>query len=650
MKRQLFAFRSLATLARDIRGNTLAIVAAALIPLTAMIGSGVDMSRAYMAKTRLQSACDAAALAGRRVMQNDTLDANVTAEAVRFFNFNFNQGLYGTAAFTPAVTRPSAGTVRVTASTTIPTTIMQMFGFATLPLDVTCDGSLNFVSTDIMLVLDTTGSMADDINGNSTNAASQQKIFALREAVMALYDELAPVQTQLEANGMRMRYGVVPYSSTVNVGTLIRDASPSYLADSVDYETRIGNFTTTSTGTTATTTTSVEIYPTSISRSNCKKYGQNNNFSGFAPSAESGGGPAPADTWTRSYQNDESNGVDYGWPGAPDTSGSTRSCRRHVTTVTTSYQQGYQFTNATYRRATFDTSQFKLGNDVEIASGDGGRMAASGSYTVQQLAASGDDVPTTTTRWNGCIMERDTVSTITSSSGLTIPSGAYDLDINLIPSSDATRWRPQWPEVTHYRSSISSLTSSQQAVGAPLTNYTSQQVMACPTEARRLTTTNRGQLQSYMNTLDPDGYTYHDIGMIWGARMISSAGIFADSPSTFNGMPVTRHIIFMTDGMLNTNSRVYGAYGVEGMEQRVAGPGGGSTLTDRHRQRFRMICNAAKANGASIWVVAFATTLDASLIECASNPNQAFLAANRDQLIQQFRLIASNIGALRLTQ
>ena len=59
--------------ARDVRGNTLAIVGAALVPLCAMIGSGLDMSRAYMAKTRLQSACDAAALAGRRIMNNDTM-------------------------------------------------------------------------------------------------------------------------------------------------------------------------------------------------------------------------------------------------------------------------------------------------------------------------------------------------------------------------------------------------------------------------------------------------------------------------------------------------------------------------------------------------------------------------------------------------
>ncbi len=91
----------LGRLRRDIRGNTLAIVGAALVPIAAMIGSGVDMSRAYMARTRLQSACDSAALAGRRVMQNDTVNQAVVDEARRFFNFNFNQGLYNTAAFTP---------------------------------------------------------------------------------------------------------------------------------------------------------------------------------------------------------------------------------------------------------------------------------------------------------------------------------------------------------------------------------------------------------------------------------------------------------------------------------------------------------------------------------------------------------------------
>src|SRR6185295_6011129 len=234
----------LRSLLRDARGNTLAIVGAALVPLAGMIGSGVDMSRAYMAKTRLQSACDAAALAGRRIMQNDTLNSTVTNEATRFFNFNFPQRLYNTATFTPNVTKPATGTVRVTASTTIPTSIMRIFGFTSLPLNVTCDASLNFVNTDIMLVLDTTGSMDNDVNDNFTWTDSARKITALRDAVMAMYDSLSGVQTQLQAAGMRLRYGVVPYSSTVNVGSLIRSVNAAYLVDSYTYQSRVANYNT----------------------------------------------------------------------------------------------------------------------------------------------------------------------------------------------------------------------------------------------------------------------------------------------------------------------------------------------------------------------------------------------------------------------
>jgi len=653
-------------LRRDSRGNTLAIVGAALVPLAGMIGSGVDMSRAYMAKTRLQSACDAAALAGRRVMQNDTMTTAVENEATRFFNFNFRQGLYSTNTFTPAVTRPSSGTVRVTASTQIPTSIMRIFGFTSLPLNVTCDASLNFVNTDIMLVLDTTGSMLEDVNGNATSSTSSQKITALRDAVMALYDELAPIQAQLEANQMRLRYGVVPYSSTVNVGGLIRSVNPSYLADSVTFQSRVSNYTTQQTSSSANGPyweyyTSASPYytsnmaaSTSISQSNCLKFMQNQAFTGFTatPTNPTSGGPAPTPTVVASFPHDgtasDGGTGEWGWTGAPDTNSTGgKSCRRRRTDTTTTYR--YTYTNDTYLPATYDTSQFKLGNPVTLASNDGGSTPTSGSYSAQALASAATGESTTTSTWNGCIMERDTVATIAPNSGYSIPASAHDLNINMIPSSDATRWRPHWPDVTHHRSSWYSLTSSNSSSGTLSTDLASLQWVACPTAARRLAAWNRGNMESYVESLVPDGYTYHDIGMLWGARMISSGGIFADSPDTHNSMPVSRHIIFMTDGVLNTQPGVYGAYGVEGMEHRVGGTST-SDLTERHRQRFRMICNSAKSMNISIWVVAFASTLESSLVECASNSNQASTSANRDQLIERFRQIGSQIGALRLTQ
>jgi Flp pilus assembly protein TadG len=634
----------------DVRGNTLVIVAAALIPLAGIIGSGVDMSRAYMAKTRLQSACDAAALAGRRIMQNDALNQTVTDEAVRFFNYNFPQRLFDTTTFTPSVTKPSSGTIRVTASTTIPTTVMRVFGFTTLPLSVTCDASLNFVNTDVMLVLDTTGSMDDDVNGRRTNTDANRKITALRDAVMALYDTLKPTQDQLERNGMRLRYGMVPYSSTVNVGALIRSVNPDYLSDTAQYQSRDVQFTTPAITPSPITGTPVqEVYPSSISQTDCDKYGKNQSFTGFTPSATSGGGPAPTASWARSYANDETTGTDWSWSGAADTGGTNRSCRRWATTTNTTYSTRYTYTSETVGTTTYDTSQFKLGGPVMIgldrnSSHDqsdsfNGSMPANRTYNLIQIAAGGQGIATRETRWNGCIEEPDTVNTIAAGGSYAIPSGAYDLDINLIPTNDQTRWRPMWPEIIWARNGNS---NNGKEVGSA----------ACPAEAKRLQAWTRTNLQTYLNGLNPDGSTYHDIGMIWGARLLSSGGIFADSPTTYNSMPVSRHIIFMTDGQMDTDNDIYHAYGIEKYDQRITGVSNANEneRNGRHTQRFKMICNAAKAMGYSIWVIAFGTTLTSDMIECASNANQASTVADRDALIARFQQIGSQIGALRLTQ
>lgn len=655
----------LARLFGDRRGNTLVIVGAAMIPLAAMIGSGVDMSRAYMAKTRLQSACDAAALAGRRVMQNDTMSTAVQTEANRFFHFNFpkttsagvTSGPYQTAEIVnPTVTRPGPGIVRVTASTTIPTSVMRMFGFTTLPLSVTCDAALNFVNTDIMLVLDTTGSMDQDLNGT-------KKIVALRDAVMALYDTLAPIQTQLQANGLRLRYGVVPYSSTVNVGGLISGAvpvpaggglpgNPAYLADHATYSSRVANFDeahATYTGTPQPPEPPVtQIYGSSISQSDCDKYGRNVSFSGFTPSATSGGGPAPTPTWTRAFSNNESSGVDWGWSGASDTNGSSRSCRRRYVETDTTFTTvvHYESSGWIYKAESIDVSQFKLGNAVTMSNSDAGQSPVQGDFDPIELPGAVTGESTTSVTWNGCIQERDTASpsliTTTLPVDLAIAPTAYDLDINLIPTTDATRWRPMFPAAVYRRAAG----TGEQSSG------TSMASAACPYPARRLQAWTRADMLTYVNALIPTGSTYHDIGMIWGARLLSSGGIFADSPDTFNSMPVTRHIIFMTDGQMDTANDTYAFHGVERNDQKVAGQSTPSEaeLNGRHMQRFRMICNAAKSMGFSVWVIAFGTTLTTDMVQCASNANQASTISDRDALIARFQEIGSNIGALRLTQ
>ena len=517
------ALRPLLRLFADTAGNTLAMAAAAMIPLAGLIGGGIDMSRAYMAQSRLQMACDAAALAGRRVMTGGTVDTTVQNEALKFFRFNFPTGEnsttppFGVASFTPAVTGGDNMTVIVKANTTVPTTVMSMFGYNNIPISVDCNARLDFRNTDIVLVLDTTGSMLcapSEASCSNTTEKTTSKIVALRAAVLALYDTLATAQTTLESQGLRLRYGIVPYSAGVNVGAAITSVDSNYLVSNWNYQSRVANFTTPNYVGTAGSpvldgTPALYSSGTGISSSNCTKYGNNQSFSGFSPtSPTSGGGPAPTATWQYSWVSE------WGWSGAPDNSGRSKSCRRQRYITTTTYvQNGYKFTNWTYKQASFDVSNFRTGGTIPIVTNTSGIVNTSGSYTEQQLAAmqtagTASGFTTTNSAWTGCIEERDTVSTIISTSPLTVPSGAYDLNVDYIPNSDATRWRPQFDDISYRRNSTSSGTPTADATsGTGTTSY-------CPQAAKRLQAWTRTDLNTYLNSLFAKGTTYHDFGMI----------------------------------------------------------------------------------------------------------------------------------------
>ena len=82
-------------LLRDKRGNAMFLTAAAALPVIGLVGSGVDIGRAYMAQLRLQQACDAGVLAGRRAMAGSTYSTAAQAEADKMFDFNYADGAYG---------------------------------------------------------------------------------------------------------------------------------------------------------------------------------------------------------------------------------------------------------------------------------------------------------------------------------------------------------------------------------------------------------------------------------------------------------------------------------------------------------------------------------------------------------------------------
>ena len=171
---------TLTSLLHDRRGNVIAMLAAGLIPLTAMIGGGIDISRAYMVKAKLQQACDAGALAGRKAMNEATQNNGYGApdvESQKFFRANFPDD-YQSTTQSEMVRQPGDKTEFVAKATAkLPTAVMYIFDKDEFDLEVDCRSVMEVSNSDITMVLDVTGSMSSGVPGGGT------RIEALRAAM-----------------------------------------------------------------------------------------------------------------------------------------------------------------------------------------------------------------------------------------------------------------------------------------------------------------------------------------------------------------------------------------------------------------------------------------------------------------------------------
>lgn len=583
-------------------GNTIAMMAAAIFPLAAFSGAAVDMARLYVVQSRLQQACDAGALAGRKFMTGTSLDTNARNRASQFFNSNFRQGWFRTAgvAFTPSDT--SDGQVRAVASARVPMAIMGMFGYGDKTLSVSCEARLDVADVDIMFVLDVTGSMACTPARSTSSCSSYvgsvtatqsgsvwrvpeetgSRISALRLAVVDFYDTLDNAADP----STKIRYGFVPYASAANVGYILPS---SYLVRNTwTYQSRrlIGDQLSGS-------ATNVTITgPTNASA--CTSYVFRSPATGY---------PATR-TWGTNWDS------------------ARNECTGRRDNVVPLWRYGP--------------------HDQDISQYVEGR-----SDVVDPTRVDGAVVP----RWNGCVEERDTLAQTTFTG---VPPN--DLNLDLMPTSTSTRWRPMWPSVVYDRTGTATEdTTSDTLSGNPrnrgANTYNQNGFNACPKQAQRLSEMTRDDVSGYVNASDftAHGGTYHDVGLLWGARFLAPNGPFAaDTAAWPNRNPPNRHIIFMTDGDMAPNQNIYGAYGFEDLDRRVSA-GDFSSLTSRHNARFLAICDAAKTRNITVWVVAFAQTMTTQLQTCAS-PGRAYYAANQTQLRQAFQQIASQIAELRISQ
>ena len=625
-------------LASDARGNALAVMAIALVPLAGMVGGGVDISRMYILKTRLQHACDAGALAGRKAMAAGvwTHTSNYpNAKAIEFFDANFENGSYGSYDRTRAFSE-NAGKVTGTASAKIPMTLMKIFKKADETIEVTCTADMRLPNTDVMFVLDVTGSMNDPDAGGTGS-----KMDALKVAVKCFYEIVARLDTNAACttgtpsggtgNQVQIRFGFVPYSTNVNVGYLLK---PEWVADSWQYQTRQPQYTTTTTtawvqqGATTTTTENISVVTAS---GNC-------NSTGAATL-----NPSPNPSTVTNGTNRTVTRVDH-YADSYNTAQS-RCYGRKVTQVTQFQQQTTTttaFSGWRYDRYPVNVSLLKNGT----------------GWNTSFQWPTGTDGTNRTITWDGCIEERATVKLTDYDP---IPSTAKDLDIDLVPTSGdpTSQWGPALDDVIHTRNGAWGSWNT-----APITttsDWGSAAQYECATASKKLQTwPTANAFDSYVDSLTPGGNTYHDIGLIWGARLLSGTGLFrSENEFTPQGGEIERHLIFMTDGDACTSVRNYQAYGLAWFDRRQTDSGvvptegcvSDGTLTQQVNLRTEALCTAIKNKNITLWVIAFGnlnTASETRLLNCAT-PGRYFKATSAAALQQTFKTIADQISQLRLT-
>ncbi|MEZ5756690.1 MAG: pilus assembly protein TadG-related protein [Emcibacteraceae bacterium] len=195
-------------LRRNQKGAILFQVALSATVFIGILGIGVDLGRAYLYRSQLSGALDAAALAGAKSFHSATRDAEIQA----FFDSNFDSSLMGGQVQTLNIREVDTATktLEVSTSGTVNTVFMRLFGFDTVSIAADAETTSKQTGLQLVMVLDNTGSMRQYASGT-------KKIDALKTSAKAMVNNLFGN----DATNDKLEIAIVPYVTTVNIGHLL---------------------------------------------------------------------------------------------------------------------------------------------------------------------------------------------------------------------------------------------------------------------------------------------------------------------------------------------------------------------------------------------------------------------------------------------
>jgi Flp pilus assembly protein TadG len=188
---------------QDTRGGITPMFALAIIPVMGLTGAAIDYSRANSVRTAMQAAADSTAL----MLSKDasTLTASqLSTKANAYFQALFNRPEAQGLTVTPTYSTTGGSQLTITASATVTSSFMKLMGYSTLNIGTTAVVKWGNSRLRVALVLDNTGSMADD-----------GKISALKTATNSLLTQLKNAAT----NNGDVYVSIIPFVKDVNVGS-----------------------------------------------------------------------------------------------------------------------------------------------------------------------------------------------------------------------------------------------------------------------------------------------------------------------------------------------------------------------------------------------------------------------------------------------
>lgn len=198
----------------DKRGAVAVLFALSVIPLMVMAGLAVDLSRAYLVKTRLSHALDSAGLAVGSMRTSSTSSTYLESQFTNFVTANYPDAQEGTVHNLTFV--DNGGVISVTGKATVETVFMGLIGVNSITVSANAEVVVETSGLELVMVLDNTGSMS-----------SNNKISDMKAASLELIDILFGNETAPDL----LKVALVPFDQTVNIGT----GNSAYVTDTTAY-------------------------------------------------------------------------------------------------------------------------------------------------------------------------------------------------------------------------------------------------------------------------------------------------------------------------------------------------------------------------------------------------------------------------------